>query len=424
MKFEEMGLEESILNSLQRIDFESPTKIQEEAIPLIQAGHDVFGQSATGSGKTAAFGIPLLEKMENGKGIQALILEPTRELANQVAAELKKFSRFKKVKIVTVYGGVSFQPQIKGLKTSEVVVGTPGRVMDLMGKGHMPLDNIKLFVLDEADKMIDMGFFDDMVRIADKTPENRQTLLFSATMPEKLKYIRKKFSHKAKVVESSFKVRDDILKQSFIEVPYTKKFSLLMHLLMKERPELSIVFCNARHEADDVAWNLKEQGINARALHGGMPQNKREKTMHQFHDKRIDVLVATDVAGRGIDIKDVTHIFNYSIPSNSEDYANRIGRTARAGEMGVAISLLSRDDHDAFRRVQHTFSYDIEEMEVPNFQILPFKKHEYSRSSGGQKKSYGGRGGGDRRGPPRGGPRRTNEGPPKYRSSKPYKKRE
>jgi ATP-dependent RNA helicase DeaD len=419
MKFEEMGLEESILNSLQRIDFESPTKIQEEAIPLIKAGHDVFGQSATGSGKTAAFGIPLLEKMEKGKGVQALILEPTRELANQVASELKKFSRFKKVNIVTVYGGVSFQPQIKGIKASEVVVGTPGRVIDLMGKGHLRLDDIKLFVLDEADKMIDMGFFDDMVRIAKQTPETRQTLLFSATMPEKLKYIRQRFSHKAKVVEAAFKVHDDILKQYYIEVSYTKKFSLLVHLLTKEAPELSIIFCNARHEADDVAWNLKELGINARALHGGMPQNKREKTIRQFHDKRIEVLVATDVAGRGLDIKDVTHIFNYSIPNNSEDYANRIGRTARAGETGVAISLLSRDDHDAFRRVQHTFSYDIEELDIPNFQTLPFKKHEYGSSKGAPtKKGFKGP-----RKPYRTGAPREDAGQPRFFAAKPYKKK-
>ncbi|MCC7569046.1 MAG: DEAD/DEAH box helicase [Candidatus Methanofastidiosa archaeon] len=376
MKFEEMGLEETILNSLQRIQFESPTKIQEEAIPLIKAGHDVFGQSATGSGKTAAFGIPLLEKMERGKGVQALVLEPTRELAKQVAGELKKFSRFKKVGIATVYGGVSFQPQIKGVSTSEVVVGTPGRIMDLMRKGHLSLSNIKLFVLDEADKMIDMGFFDDMVYIAKQTPDTRQTLLFSATMPEKLKYIRQQFSRDAKVVEASFKVREDMLKQYYIEVPYTKKFSLLMHLVAQEKPEQAIVFCNARYEADDVAWNLREQGINAKALHGGMPQNKREKTINQFHDRNIAVLVATDVAGRGLDIRNVSHIFNYSIPSNAEDYANRIGRTARAGDRGTAYSLLSRDDHENFRRVQQTFDYDIEGLNIDRFAILPFKKRD------------------------------------------------
>jgi len=380
MRFEDMGLEESILDSLQRIKFDKPTKIQRKAIPMIREGHDVFAQSETGSGKTAAFGIPIVEKVKIGEGIQALILEPTRELAKQVAGEMKKFSKYKSVRLATVYGGTSYVPQIKDLKKAEIVVGTPGRVMDMMNKGHISPSDINTFVLDEADKMIDMGFYDDMVFIAKQMPRDRQTLLFSATMPDKLKYIRKKFSKKAKTIETAYKVNDDVLKQYFYDIPYTKKFSLLLHLIADEAPELSIVFCNARREADDVARNLKENGINARSLHGGMPQNKREKTIKQFHAKNIEVLVATDVAARGIDVKDVTHIFNYGIPANAEDYANRIGRTARAGEEGTAISLLSRDDHDAFRRVQRTFSYNIQEIRPPHFRVMEFKKHNYNYS--------------------------------------------
>jgi ATP-dependent RNA helicase DeaD len=366
--------------------FVEMTDIQERTIPLIRAGHDVFGQSQTGSGKTAAFGIPLVEKVQKGKGVQALVLEPTRELAKQVATEMKKFSANKHVKTAIIYGGASFNTQIKTLKSAEIIVGTPGRVIDMMERGHIVLDDISTFVLDEADKMIDMGFFDDMMRIAKKMPHERQTLLFSATMPDKLKHLRNRFSRNARSVTTSHKVAEDVLKQFYCEVSYTRKFSLLTHLLENERQGLSIVFCNARREADDVARNLKDSGINTKSLHGGMPQNKREKTMRQFHDKKIDVLVATDVAARGLDVKDVTHIFNYSIPMNAEDYANRIGRTARAGNSGIAISLLSRNDHDAFRKVQSTFSYDIEEMNAPSFKTLPFRKHSYSYAKGGARR--------------------------------------
>jgi ATP-dependent RNA helicase DeaD len=375
MKFEEMGLEETILNSLQRIQFESPTKYRKRRYLSSRRDTTCSASQRRDRARLLHSAFPSSRRWsgEKASGTRPGTYPRVSEAG---CGELKKFSRFKKVGIATVYGGVSFQPQIKGVSTSEVVVGTPGRIMDLMRKGHLSLSNVKLFVLDEADKMIDMGFFDDMVYIAKQTPDTRQTLLFSATMPEKLKYIRQQFSRDAKVVEASFKVREDMLKQYYIEVPYTKKFSLLMHLVAQEKPEQAIVFCNARYEADDVAWNLREQGINAKALHGGMPQNKREKTINQFHDRNIAVLVATDVAGRGLDIRNVSHIFNYSIPSNAEDYANRIGRTARAGDRGTAYSLLSRDDHENFRRVQQTFDYDIEGLNIDRFAILPFKKRD------------------------------------------------
>ena len=351
MKFDEMNIEQSVLTSLHKINFYEPTPIQEEAIPLIKAGNDIFGRAHTGSGKTGAFGIPIVEKSIPGDGVQALILEPTRELAKQVAGEMKKFSVKKRVKITTVYGGTGYGPQIKGLKNADIVVGTPGRVIDMIDKGHLRVDGIIMFVLDEADKMIDMGFFDDIVTIATNMPKQRQTMLFSATMPQKLKHIRKRFSKKAVVVESKLKVDESALKQYCYFIPYMKKFSLLLHLISEEEPAKTIVFCNARKEADDVAWNLRDNGINARSLHGGLPQNKREKIMKQFHGGSIDVLVATDVAARGLDIKKISHIFNYSIPLNADDYANRIGRTARAGEEGIAISLISRDDKEPFRKI-------------------------------------------------------------------------
>ncbi|HPR42523.1 MAG TPA: DEAD/DEAH box helicase [Candidatus Methanofastidiosa archaeon] len=377
-----------MIGSLNRMGFEKPTDIQLQAIPLICKGNDVFGQSETGSGKTAAFGIPIVNKVTSDGGLQAMILEPTRELAMQVANEMKKFSLYRKMSITSVYGGTPYNPQIKALKKANIVVGTPGRIIDMMRQGHIDVSRICTFVLDEADKMIDMGFYDDIVTIAKGMPKDRQTLLFSATMPEKLKYIRKKFSRDAKSVVTSQKVDEEMLRQYYCEVSYPKKFSLLAHLLESESPKLSIVFCNARREADDIARNLRENGINTRSIHGGMNQNIREKTMRQFHKGKLDVLVATDVAARGIDVHDVTHIFNYGIPGNAEDYANRIGRTARAGRNGIAISLLSRDDHDAFRRVQNTFSYNIEELRVSNFKLLAFKKHDYHRHSDAGRRTY------------------------------------
>ncbi|HKZ45703.1 MAG TPA: DEAD/DEAH box helicase, partial [archaeon] len=376
MKFEEMNIEKSVLDSLSSIGYEQPTRIQIETIPLIKQGHDVIGQSETGSGKTAAFGIPLIEKIVKGKKIQALVLAPTRELALQIAGEFEKFSKFKGLYIQTIYGGVSMEPQVSGLRRAEIVVGTPGRVLDHMRRGTLDSRSIKTFVLDEADKMIDMGFVEDIEDIERNIPEDRQTLLFSATMPDSLIKIRDRFTRNPKKVKTRTTVREDVLKQFYCDVDYTAKFSLLVHLIQQENPTLAIIFCNSRNDASSVARNLQYNNINATELHGGLSQQRREEVMEKFHEGVTRILVATDVAARGLDIKSVTHIFNYSIPRNAEEYTNRIGRTARAGESGKAISLLSRDDHDSFRRVLRSFSYDIEKMEVSDFRILPFRKHE------------------------------------------------
>ncbi len=375
MKFEDMNIEKNVLDSLNDMGFEEPTRIQSETIPLIKKGYDVIGQSETGSGKTAAFGIPLIEKTFRGGRLQAMILVPTRELVLQIAGELVKFSRSKGLTIQTVYGGVSIEPQIAGLKKSEIVVGTPGRILDHMRRGTINTNNIRILVLDEADKMIDMGFIDDIETIERNMPEERQTLLFSATMPEALMEIRDKFTKNAKKIRTDTKVREDILEQHYCDIDQTRKFSLLVHLINQENPELAIVFCNSRRDADAVAYNLQRNGVKADALHGGLSQNKREYTIGNFHKGIINVLVASDVAGRGLDIKNVTHIFNYSIPKNTEDYTNRIGRTARAGKTGKAISLLSNDDHESFRRIISRFSYDVKKMEVSDFRILPFNRY-------------------------------------------------
>lgn len=395
MKFEEMNIEKSVLDSLKAIGFETPTKIQAETIPIIKSGSDVIGQSETGSGKTAAFGIPLIEKVEKNGRLQAIVLAPTRELALQISSDFEKYSKFKKLFIQTVYGGVSMLPQISGLKRAEIVVGTPGRVLDHLNRGTLYAENVKIFVLDEADKMIDMGFIDDIQEIESYIPKDRQTLLFSATMQDNLIGITRRFTKDAKRIRTQIKVREDLLRQFYVNIDNRSKFSLLVHLIQSEPPKLGIIFCNSRRDADSIARNLQKNGINATALHGGLTQNRREQIMQDFHKGITEILVATDVAGRGLDIKNVTHIFNYGIPKNVEDYANRIGRTARAGNSGVAISFLSRDDHDLFRRILRAFSYNIEKMEVPHFKIIPYERHEYHDETEGR--GFGRQGFGRRR---------------------------
>jgi ATP-dependent RNA helicase DeaD len=389
MKFEEMNIEKSVLDSLSSMGFEEPTRIQMETIPLIKQGYDVIGQSETGSGKTAAFGIPIVEKIVKGKKIQALVLAPTRELALQIAREFVKFSRLKGLFIQTVYGGVSMEPQVSGLRNAEIVVGTPGRVLDHMGRGTLDPRNIRIFVLDEVDKMIDMGFIDDIKEVERNIPRDRQTLLFSATMPESLVRIRDSFTRNAKKVKTQTKVGENFLKQYYCDVDYTAKFSLLVHLIEKENPKLAIIFCNSRRDTSSVAKNLRDNDINATELHGGLTQARREAVMDDFHRGRTKMLVATDVAARGLDIKNVTHIFNYSIPKDTEEYTNRIGRTARAGESGKAISLLSREDHDSFRRVIRMFDFDIEKMQVGDFRILPFRKQTYESRGFEDRRNFG-----------------------------------
>ncbi len=379
MKFEDMNIEESVLGSLNDIGFEQPTRIQSETIPIIKQGYDVIGQSETGSGKTAAFGIPLVEKVVKDNKIQALVLAPTRELALQITVDLKKFSRFKGIYIQTVYGGVSMGPQINGLRRAEIIVGTPGRILDHMRRGNMDLTNLKIFVLDEADKMINMGFIEDIKKIERNMPKNRQTLLFSATMSDSLIKIRERFTRNAKKIKTKTKLEENVLKQYYCDIDYKRKFSLLVHLIGQEKPNLAIIFCNTRRDTDLVARNLQDNGINATALHGGLSQQQREKVMEKFHKGITRFLVATDVAARGLDITNVTHVFNYNIPRDAEDYTNRIGRTARAGESGNAISLLIRDEHDSFRRIIRDFSYDIKKMQVSDFRILPFNKYQFKR---------------------------------------------
>jgi ATP-dependent RNA helicase DeaD len=363
--FEELGLTKDIIKSLEEMGFTQPTEIQEKTIPLAIAGKDIIGGSATGSGKTLAFGSAILENLRAKRVVQAIVLTPTRELADQVSESLKKFSKYVSLRITSVYGGVPIEPQIRNLAVADVVVGTPGRIIDHLQRGTLRLDEIKILVLDEVDRMFDMGFRDDVERIVSKCPKEKQTMFFSATITSDIDRFSKKYSNNpVEVMVQSF-VDPGKLHQVYYDVPSGSKFPLLVHLLRNEKSQLVMVFCNTRHNADFVAKNLQLNGINAETIHGGLSQKKRTDTLEGFSGGEVHVLVCTDVAARGLDIKSVSHVYNYDIPKNAEENTHRIGRTARAGEEGKAVHLISDRDYENFRKVMRESSSKITQEEVP-----------------------------------------------------------
>jgi ATP-dependent RNA helicase DeaD len=367
MKFEDFNISSNLKKAINKLGFDTPTEIQAKSIPAVISGKDVLGESATGSGKTLAFGCGIFERLETGKGLQSLILTPTRELAEQVKEALKKLST--DLKVIAVYGGVAINPQFRALETANVVVATPGRFLDHLQRGTVNVSKIKFLVLDEADRMLDMGFIDDIERIISQCPKQRQTLLFSATISSRIKELSKKYMNSPVEVYVENKVDPSKLKQVYYDVPKHKKMQLMVHLLKKECVGLVMVFCNTRQATDYVAKNLYKNDVDAVAIHGGLTQNKRMNTIEKFHKSGFGVLVCTDVAARGLDISDVTYVFNYDLPKCPTDYVHRIGRTARAGKDGAVINILSRMDFDAFSAIQREHrdfkidSYELPEME-------------------------------------------------------------
>lgn len=392
-KFRKLNLSEKILRVIEEEKFQEPSEIQEKAIPLVLQGIDVLGSSATGSGKTLVFGAGLIDKVSKGKGVQALILTPTRELAEQDSKSLKKFSKYYDISIREIYGGVSIEPQIRALEHTDVVVGTPGRILDHLERRTLDLRNVKFLVLDEADRMLEMGFIDDVVRIIEACPEERQTLLFSATIPPDIERIAKRYMKDAVHVAVESYVDPSKLEQVFYDAQHNIKFSLLVHLLKNEKKGLVMVFCNTRRNADILSRNLKRYGLHALAIHGGLAQNKRSNIMKMFHSQEVFILVCTDVAARGLDIKGVSHVYNYDIPKNSIDYIHRIGRTARAGKEGKAISIVSQRDYDNFRRVCEDSSLKITQESVPEIEELHIRfedgRYGRGRSSGRDRRDFG-----------------------------------
>ncbi len=379
--FRRLGILEHIIKTIEEQGFELPSEIQDKAIPLVLSGNDVIAGSATGSGKTLVFGAGIIQSCERGKGIQALVLTPTRELAQQITEALRMFSKYKPLKMIVVYGGVSIGLQVDQLKTADVVVGTPGRILDHIQRNTIRLDRVKILVLDEADRMLDMGFIEDVENIIRRCPMQRQTLLFSATIPEDIRRLADKHMKNPIKISAASYVDPQKLKQVYYDIQENMKFSLLVHLLRKERTGLVMIFCNSRNAVDFVQKNLKYAGIDAHALHGGFSQGKRSKTMISFHSKESQVLVCTDVASRGLDIPGVSHIYNYDLPKESKQYIHRIGRTARAGEEGKAVNLLSEKDHDNFRRIQRDYHVNVTKEERPYIERIEIRRSERPRFS-------------------------------------------
>ncbi len=342
--FEDLNLNKRTLFSLKKMGYEKPTEVQQKTIPVVMEGKDLIAQAQTGTGKTAAFGIPIVEKVNPKKRkIQALVLVPTRELAIQVAKEIKDLGRDKRLFVLAVYGGKSIKHQIdflrKGLDV--VIVGTPGRVKDLINRGHLKLDNVEILVLDEADRMLDMGFIDDITDIINELPKERQTLLFSATMPREILNLAEDFlKEDYEVVRiKPEEVTVDRIKQIVYRVDNKDKFEKFTQSLNNVKSSKTIVFTQTKRGADELARKLQKEGFQADAIHGDFSQGKRESVLRKFRTNKLDILVATDVAARGLDIKGIEVVYNYDIPQDVESYIHRIGRTGRAGKEGTAISF-------------------------------------------------------------------------------------
>ncbi len=379
-EFKKLKLSHNLLNAIEKLGFIEPSEIQEKAIPPILEGKDVLGNSATGSGKTLAFGTGIIEKAKKGEGIQALILTPTRELTLQVSQHLKIFSASLNLTITEIYGGVPIGPQISSLHRTDIVVGTPGRILDHLERGTLKLNKIRFLVLDEADRMLDMGFIKSIEKIIHQCPKERQTLLFSATISQDIKNIASKYMKSPVYIKVESYVDPSKLNQLYYDVKPHMKFSLLASLLKKERRGLIMVFCNTRRNADFIAENLKRHNIHNLVIHGGLSQYKRNEIIKVSHLDKSTILICTDVVARGMDIKEVSHVYNYDIPRTSTEYIHRIGRTARAGKEGIAISLVSIRDHDNFRNVCSDHSLNIKKETLPELEILPIIQSTKKRS--------------------------------------------
>ena len=392
--FKKLGLADELLKAVADAHFTEPTEIQEKAIPLALAGKDVIGSAATGSGKTLAFGASIIQHLSRREGMQTLILTPTRELAEQVGKNMRAFSRYKPLDVAIVYGGVAMGPQVDALEHADAVVGTPGRILDHLRQGTLKLKRVKVLVLDEADRMLDMGFIEDVDKIISQCPKERQTFLFSATITSDVTHMAKKYMLHPEEVSAESYVDPSLLQQTYFDVPQDLKFSLLVHLMQHEHPGCIMVFCNTRRNTDFVAHNLEREGINATAIHGGLTQARRNHIMEHFRQGKVVVLVCTDVAARGLDIKNVSHIYNYDIPPTSKEHIHRIGRTARAGKEGKAISIVAPRDYENFRNVLRDDALKIEQEQLPP-DLKPLRVSlQYSDRQEGR--GFGGRSGGSR----------------------------
>lgn len=355
--FSELNISASTLKSVKRMGFEEATPIQEGTIKFGMEGRDIIGQAQTGTGKTAAFGIPLIEKIDpKNTNIQGLIIAPTRELAIQVSEEIYRIGQDKRVKILSVYGGQEIGRQIRALKNNpHVIVGTPGRILDHINRRTLKLENVQTLILDEADEMLNMGFIEDINTIMESCPAERQTLLFSATMPKPIQKIAEKFMKNPEIVKiQSKEMTVENIEQFYVKSHEREKFDILSRVINVHQPELAIIFGRTKRRVDELAHALSIRGYIAEGIHGDLSQSKRMSVLKQFKENKIDILVATDVAARGLDITGVTHVYNYDIPQDPESYVHRIGRTGRAGKSGVAVTFVTPREMGYLRIVEET----------------------------------------------------------------------
>lgn len=370
MRFNELNLSREVLQAIEEMGFVNPSEVQEGTIPEILDGNDLLAQAQTGTGKTASFGIPMIEKIvdNNYESLQGLVLVPTRELARQVSEELKKLSKHKTfIRVLAIYGGADMGKQLRELKRgASIVVGTPGRVMDHMKRKTIDLSDLKFLVLDEADEMFDMGFRDDMKTIIEKTNDDRQTLFLSATFDNEIKEFSKLYQNNPKkVIIEKKELTAEKIKQYYLELNRNMKTEILNRLILIHKPKKSIIFCNTKRMVENLEDEIAQKGYKVDSIHGDMRQSSRDNVMKKFRKGTIDVLIATDVAARGLDVSDIDIVFNYDLPQQAEYYVHRIGRTARAGKKGLSFTFVTSRDYPKFREIEKYANIKMERIDLP-----------------------------------------------------------
>ncbi|MGH7133401.1 MAG: DEAD/DEAH box helicase [Phycisphaerales bacterium] len=372
--FDQLGLTGHVLQGLKENGFAHPTKIQTKLIPPILAGKDVLGQARTGTGKTGAFGLPLLQMVDKGVPYQALVLVPTRELCVQVSQDINDLAIHTPLNSVAVYGGQRIQQQADALKRgAQIVVSTPGRLMDMIERRFLHLSNVKFAVLDEVDRMLDIGFRDDIRKILGMCPKQRQTIFVSATMPPDVERLARTYSREPEKIIATIAgaLTTETVKQYYLPVQQHDKKRLVAHLLTHETPDLTVIFCRTKRMVDELARYLSDKGIDTHAMHGDMAQGKRNRVIEHLHKGTLSVLVASDLASRGLDVQGISHVINYDMPEDPEAYVHRIGRTARIGREGVAWSLVTPEQGELLTNIENLINKEIPRLEYPDFKASP-----------------------------------------------------
>lgn len=371
MTFNELNLSAPLLRAIAEAGYETPSPIQAKAIPPVLEGRDLMGCAQTGTGKTAAFALPMLDRLNAAKprkpgAIRALILTPTRELALQIGESFAAYGKYQKLRSTVIFGGVGQAPQVEAIKKGvEILIACPGRLNDLVGQGLVDLSNIEIFVLDEADRMLDMGFFDDIMQIVKQMPTKRQTILFSATLPPKIRQLAKQILKDPAEINIAISKPNEAIIQSAYICYETQKMAIIQELFSKPNRKKTIIFSSSKQKVKDLAYSLKRMKLNVAAMHSDLEQEQREAVMLDFKNGKIDILVATDIVARGIDIDDIGLVINYDVPHDPEDYIHRIGRTARANADGVAITFVCEPEQGKFHKIEEFIEKDIYKIPLP-----------------------------------------------------------